>query len=262
MTLTDPDARVLVRSYAVTHPPGLDLPRRAHTRWDQLAYAARGVMEVDTTVGRWVVPPQRAVWIPAGVEHALRMNGAVAVRSIFLHRHPRPFVDLPRPGPACRALAVAPLLRELLLEVCRRGVLYADDRTAVRLAGVLLDQVVVLPDAALSLPSPLETRAAALARHLLDRPADSLDGAVARVGASRRTLERIFLRETHLTLGQWHRRARLSAALRRLAEGEPATRVALEVGYASPSAFISAFRAVLGRTPARYFDPPDDVTSV
>lgn len=258
MTLDDPEAGVLVRSYAVTHPPGLDIPARTHAAWDQLAYAARGVMEVDTPAGRWVVPPQRAVWIPAGVVHALRMTGSVAVRSIFLHRRPRPFVDLPRPGPVCRALAVPPLLRELLLEVCRRGVLHADDPAAVRLAGVVLDQVVVLPDAALALPSPAEARAAALARRLLDRPAESLDRAAAGVCASRRTLERIFLRETHLTLGQWHRRARLSAALRRLAEGEPATRVALEVGYASPSAFISAFRAALGRTPARYFDLPED----
>ena len=258
MTFEDPDARVLLRSYAVTHPPGLDVPPRAHADWDQLAYAARGVMEVDTGAGRWMVPPQRAVWIPAGVVHALRMNGPVAVRSIFFHRHPRPPVDLPCPGPACRALAVPRLLRELLLEVCRRGVLYADDPAAVRLAGVLLDQVVVLPDAALVLPSPTEARAAALARRLRARPADSLATAVARVGASRRTLERIFLRETHLTLGQWHRRARLSAALKQLAEGVPATRVALEVGYASPSAFISAFRAALGRTPARYFDLPDD----
>ena len=253
----DPERGVLLRSYAVTHPPGLDLPARTHGDWDQLAYAARGVMAVDTDAGRWVVPPQRAVWIPAGVPHALRMNGAVEVRAVFLHRRARPRPRLPRPEPVCRAVAVPPLLRELVLEVCRRGVLYVEDPAAVRLAGVLLDQVRLLPDAALALPSPVEPRAAALARRLLERPELTLAEAVREVGASRRTLERVFQGETHLTLGQWHRRARLSAALGRLARGEPVTRVALDVGYRSPSAFISAFRATLGRTPARYFDVPD-----
>ena len=63
----------------------------------------------------------------------------------------------------------------------------------------------------------------------------------------------MFLRETGLTLGRWRRRLRFASALRLLAEGHAVTSVAVDVGYASPSAFVSAFRRELGTTPGRYF---------
>ena len=76
------------------------------------------------------------------------------------------------------------------------------------------------------------------------------------VGASERTLSRRFTEETGLTFTEWRTQARLIAALPRLAHGAAVANVALEVGYANPSAFIAAFRRVFGVTPRAYFDRP------
>jgi quercetin dioxygenase-like cupin family protein len=68
-----------VRDYAARHV----VPLHFHDS-DQLVYAARGVMTVKTGAGMWVVPTQRAVWIPAGTPHTIKMSGAVAMRTLYL----------------------------------------------------------------------------------------------------------------------------------------------------------------------------------
>jgi AraC-like DNA-binding protein len=245
------DEHLLVRSYAVTHPPNLGLPERAYPDWDQLAYASQGVMTIATSQGTWVVPPHRAVWIPAGVAYSVRMSGRVSVRTLFFRRRMRG--RLPR---TCAALNVSPLVRELVLHASRRNTLRRDLAADRRLARLLLDQLATLPAEPLQLPMPREARARQAAEILLADPGGpSLDEVARAAGASKRTLERVFLRETAMTLGRWRRRLRQVEALRLLAEGHAVTRVALDVGYETPSAFISAFRRELGRTPGRYFGP-------
>ena len=124
-----------------------------------------------------------------------------------------------------------------------------------RLIGVLVDQLASLPQAPLPVPRPSDPRAQALCDLLAadpgtERPLESL---AAEVGASRRTLERLFASETGLTIAQWRQRQRLVHALRRLAEGESVSSVAHAVGYRTASAFVAMFRQQLGDTPGRYF---------
>ncbi|WP_327002317.1 helix-turn-helix domain-containing protein [Dactylosporangium sp. NBC_01737] len=113
----------------------------------------------------------------------------------------------------------------------------------------------VLPDAPLQLPTPRDPRAVAVAAALHGDPGDtsSVTALARRVGASRRSLERVFRAETGMTVRQWRRRLRMLVALRPLATGMTATAVAARVGYATPSAFGAAFRAELGATPAHWF---------
>lgn len=239
---------MLLRSYAVEHPPGLDLPARTWP-WHVLNHAVRGVMTVHTSAGAWVVPPHRAVFVPAGLEHRASIAGRVDVRSLYFAS------SLEAPWSRPRALTVSPLLRELIVHVAGLGrPLREDDACDRRLTLVVLDQLRALPSPPLTLPLPTDDRARALAAWLRADAARSLDDGVATVGASRRTLERLFRAETGMTLGRWHKRARLLDALRLLAGGEPVTGVAFAVGYDSPSAFIAAFKRELGTTPARYFD--------
>jgi AraC-like DNA-binding protein len=109
----------------------------------------------------------------------------------------------------------------------------------------------------LDLPMPRDERALRIARVLREKPAAgdaSLRTLARRTGASTRTLERIFIAETGLTLGRWRQQARLLRAVTLLAAKTPVTDVAFEVGYASPSAFIAMFRAVLGTTPSKLFE--------
>jgi AraC-like DNA-binding protein len=244
------EAGLVVRTFAARHFGGVGIRPHRHD-WHQLIYASEGVMTVHAGGGAWVVPPHRAVWVPAGVEHGISMAGPVSVRTLYLA--PRVSEALPR---ACCAVNVSPLLRELILHTVALGMLDIGVPAQARLIAVLVDQLEVLPAVPLQLPMPRDSRAVRLAERLRARPSDpaSLDQLAEGTGASARTLERLFRVETGLTFGQWRQRLRLLEALRLLADGRPVTAVAFDVGYESPSAFIAMFRHVLGTTPGRFFD--------
>jgi AraC-like DNA-binding protein len=237
-----------VRCYAVSHPGGvLALPQ--DPAWDQLIYAVRGVLTVQTADGSWVVPPHRAAWVPAGVRFRLDLSGQATLRTLYTTR------ALELLPATCRVLDVSPLLRELILHAVRLAPLWLTDPAHERLIGVLADQLVPLPDTALQLPAPRDPRAVAVATTLQRDPGDTspVDVLARRAGASRRSLERAFRADTGMTVGQWRRRLRMLEALRLLAADVPATVVATRVGYATPSAFGAAFRAELGGSPAGWF---------
>jgi hypothetical protein len=234
-----------VRGYAATHPGGSAvLPQSAG--WDQLIYATSGVMSVHTGDGTWVIPPDRAVWVPAGVPHRLELAGRVAIRTLYLRAG---LAALPG---GCRAVNVDPLLRELMRYAVPRCPLFVADPPQARLIGVILDLLAELPTAPLRVPLPADPRARAVASAIRADPSGPVPGGL----ASRRTLERLFRIETGLSIGQYRERARLLAALPRLASGEPVARVAADVGYATPSAFGAMFKRVLGVSPSRYFSSP------
>ncbi len=243
------DDDLVVRTWATTHSPGASLPPRV-SEWHRLVYASEGVISVHTAPGTWVVPPDRAVWVPAGVEHSVDMSGRVSIRMLFFSTR------LPCRMPLeCRAINVPPLLRELVLHTIDLGLLHRGVPREARLAGILLDQLEALPSVPLQLPLPRDPRARAMAEILERHPGSTrkLTAFARDVGASRRTLERLFRAETRLTLGRWRQRLRLIHALRRLATGRSVTRVSLDLGYDSPSAFVAMFKRELGTTPGRYF---------
>lgn len=238
-----------MRSYAVTHPRNVGIPTRRFSEWDAFTFASRGVLTVTTGAGVWVVPPGRAVWIPAGGTHAVATSGRVTLRTLFF----RPELSARRLPRHPAALTVSSLVRELVLHAAARNTLSRDCAADRRLAAVIIDQLELLPVAPLELPMPRDERARLAARHIEQRPISPLATVARTAGASRRTLERLFQDETGMPLGRWRRRARLIAALKLLADGAPVTVVSDEVGYASASAFVAAFRRELGTTPARYF---------
>ncbi len=225
------------------------IPRHRHAR-HQLVYAHRGVMTVSTETGIWVVPPQRAVWVPAGIHHQVATREPVSMRNVYI-----------RPGAApglpdeCSVVTVPPLMRELILEAADLPRLYDEAGAAGRMMAVILDQIRAAPVAPLELPWPAHARLAPIVGALKDNPGDarSLEDWAAVAGASSRTLARLFVGETGMTFGQWRQQARLLEALTRLAGGQPAASVAFDLGYASQSAFIAMFKKALGRTPGRYF---------
>jgi|SRR5581483_9813677 len=243
-----PDGSVLVRTYPVTFLHRHTLPPHTHD-WDQLTYAASGVLRVETADASWMVPPHCAVWVPAGVEHSEEMHPPVSMRSLFLA--PRIAKALPRES---RTVNISPLLRELILHVSRKGALDARDPSHAHLIGVLLDEICSVTTVPMQLPLPRDPRALRLAVALQNRPGDMASVAVLarRAGASRRTIERLFVAETGLSVGDWRRRLRLLHAVRLLAGGESVTNVALEAGYSSVSAFVAVFKKVFGVTPGRY----------
>ncbi len=243
-----PDGAVLVRTYPVTFLHPHTVAPHAHD-WDQLTYAASGVMRVETSDASWMVPPHCAVWVPAGIAHAEQMHAPVSVRTLFFA--PRLARTLPR---ECRTVNIPALLRELILHVSRRGALDRRERRDAHLIGVLLEQLSEVSAAPLELPLPRDARALRVATAVQSRPHDraSIAAIARRAGASRRTIERLFVAETGMPVGDWRRRVRLLHAVRRLAEGESVTNVATESGYASVSAFVAVFRRTFGTTPGKY----------
>jgi AraC-like DNA-binding protein len=243
-----PDGTVWVRTYPLTLTFNQTLPTHAHD-WDQLTYAASGVLRVDTAEASWIVPPHRAVWVPAGVPHAEHMFAPVSIRTLYF----APGLAKTLPG-ECRALNISSLLRELILHASRAGALDRRTPEHARVIGVLIDQMAAVSEVPLQLPLPRDARALRLASLLQAAPDDTSSvGALAhRAGASRRTIERLFLLETKMTTAEWRRRLRLLHAVRLLAEGAPVTTAALDVGYSSVSAFIAVFKKAFGTTPGRY----------
>ena len=238
----------VVRSLAADYRGGSRIERHRH-RWPQLVYATRGVMTVDVAEGSWVVPSHRAVWIPAGIEHEIAMTGTVGMRTLYLSP------DLgPRLPPHCVAMDVSALLRELILETIRHGMLHRDVPIQARLLGVLLDQLASIQAAPLRLPLPTHARVKAVLERLRGMPLEemSLETVANEACVSVRTLERVMATETELTFAQWRLRMRMLHALRLLAEEQPVRSVALAVGYQSASAFIAAFKRELGVTPSDY----------
>lgn len=155
----------------------------------------------------------------------------------------------------CAVIHMTPLLRELILETVRRGMLRGEDLAQARLAGVIVDQIVQTGEMPLQVVLPSDPRGKYVAERALKNLARTprIAELVRGSGAGIRTIERLFLKETHLTFGKWLQRAKMLRALELLAGEESVTAAGLSVGYDSTSAFISAFKQVLGTTPGRYF---------
>jgi AraC-like DNA-binding protein len=222
-----------------------------HTHPDhQLAWAATGVLTVITDTATWVLPPTRALWIPAGLPHETRSSAAATMQTAYI-RPGRCPVAWPVPTP----VAASRLLGELIGYLAGGG-LRADRRE--RAEAVLTDllEPAGMTTIELRLPpaGPARQVALALTRH----PADgrTLDAWGRQAGASGRTLAREFVTGTGITFGRWRAAARLQAALPALAAGAPVAAVARRAGYASASAFVAAFRRETGTTPAAYFTSP------
>jgi AraC-like DNA-binding protein len=241
-----------VRSLSFEFESGHAIPPHSHG-WHQLVYATQGVMTVRTPEGAWVVPAHRGVWVPADIEHSIEMSGHVSMRTLYV----RPAVARSLPK-RCLALNVPPLLRELILRAVELRALDRRARHHVRLYGLIFDELRAIEASALHVPEPRDRRTLKIVTMLQDDPGDRrpLSELSRRAGASKRTIERIFKAETGLSFSRWRQQLRFVHALRLLAAGAKVTGVALDVGYDSPSAFVSAFRRVLGATPGRYFRAP------
>jgi len=238
---------VTALAYDLEH--GRVIPDHLHPE-DQLVYASQGVMTVRTSAGTWVVPAQRAVWIPARIPHSIRMSGAVSMRTIYLRA--RMLKRLPR---ACRVVNVSPLLQNLIVHLCVHEKLSRKSKIHAHLIDVLIDQLETVKTVPLQLPTPSDPRGARVAATLQSDTGESrsVDWACRQAGASKRTIERIFRQETRLSLGKWRQQLRLMKSLQSLAAGEKISSAALEAGYSTPSAFIAMFRKALGTTPRKYF---------
>ena len=219
----------------------------------QLIFAASGTMQVYTETGRWLVPPQLAVWAPAGVRHKVDILSDIELWSIYWHPSAYRSWTPARSFDHAFALKVTPLLRELISAAFATE---GEPKRAELIAKLILYELTETPDAPTFLPWP----SSVIGRRIADlaiadtRMQLDVDDVASRAATSTRTMSRLFRLETGMTLKTWRQRARIVLAIERLYSGDPVARLASDAGFASTAAFCFAFRQVTGMTPTAFIE--------
>lgn len=229
------------------YPAGFIDPMHCHDR-SQILFASSGVMSVTTRETSFVIPPQRAVWLPAGVMHEVSCRGPVSLRTLYLDR------DMGSDPDTCRVFEVSDFLKALILETVSFPPLYDVDGREGQIVRLMLDEIDVMPNAPYGVHMPSDYRLLRVCNAIINDPADvrDLDEWAKIAGMGRRTFTRAFKQQTGMGLAIWRQQVRLMEALSLLASGESVTMVAFEVGYDSPSAFSAMFRRAFGVPPSQY----------
>lgn len=223
-------------------------PVHSHLR-NQLLYSSTGVMIVGTEHGSWVVPPQRAIWIPASVRHDIRMVGEVSTRSLYLKDQ-----AVAAAPTRCTVIAVSSLLRRLLIEAVDLPIAWEEDARANHIMQLILLELGSFVELPLRVPIPGHARLATRCRAFMANPDthEAIDEWASSLHMSRRAFTRLFRSETGMSFLDWRQHACVAVALPRLLSGESITSVALDLGYGAPAAFSTMFHRVMGASPLTY----------
>ncbi|HEY9454869.1 MAG TPA: helix-turn-helix transcriptional regulator [Bradyrhizobium sp.] len=248
LTSTGDGIHMIANGYKKGFRIGTHMHREA-----QLVYAAKGTMQVTTPKGRWLVPPDRAVWVPALSEHAIDVLADIEMRTLYfdqawLNREKRS-TSLAQEF----VVRVSPLLHQAILALFDEH--NTPDRTALLIQLAMLE-LHRAEDSTTFVPLPHEARCRRAADIVLADPTavHEIETLAREVGTSARTLSRLFSAETQLSFKSWCQRARVAAAIERLSTDAsvPVKQLASELGYASVPAFSHAFRQVTGKTPTEF----------
>ena len=220
-----------------------------HHPWGQFTYAMQGVMRVDADHSSWIVPPQRAIWVPPDVVHGVTILENTRLRPLCIHASRSPF-----PGNDCKVVEVSSLLRELMAALEQHDQHEQSGRERL-LMELLLDEMPRCAERPVRVPLPTDKRLKALCDALIADPGAecTLADWATQVGASERTLTRLFERELGMGFGHWRQQVRLAHAAPLIARGVPLSQVAAELGYASQSAFSAMFKKTFGCSPSTFF---------
>ncbi|KWK03118.1 AraC family transcriptional regulator [Burkholderia stagnalis] len=226
-------------------PAGVRVPRHTHA-WAQLAYASRGVLRMATTGTTWMVPPSRAIWVPPRVTHEVVIVEDAYLRTLYIDAS-----IVPDGLDACRVVEVTGLLRELVVALDARDLSATRERM---LCALVLDELSRAEPLPLAVPMPDEKRLRTLCEAMLAQPAhaESLEHWASEIGASTRTVSRLFKQELGVSFSQWRQQALLARAIPLLNQGRPLSHIARELGYQSQSAFSAMFRRAFGESPRAF----------
>ena len=246
--LQDPHRPIISTQYFARGPHVVE--GHTHAR-AQILYPIRGVYRARTSLGNWIVPPAQAIWIPPRVYHEIYSSDSVDSLLFFIDEAFA--VELPRD---CMAIDVSPLLREMFFRAVQLGNSYQPDSRCSRFVEVLLDEIGEMKPAPLYLPVSTDKRVGRVMELLLENPDDErdLEQFADYTGSSVRNLARLFKKETGMNFSEWRKQLVLMEAIDQLGRGKSVTQVAMELGYASSSAFIAMFRRTLGVAPGHYFN--------
>ncbi|HUH58994.1 MAG TPA: helix-turn-helix transcriptional regulator [Candidimonas sp.] len=223
-------------------------PLHSH-HWHQFVYATSGTLIV-TVAGSWyVITPEQAIWVPTGVPHATGAPNGAEFRNLYL-------ADVPGLGmpEVCTPYSVNGLLRALIIELELASQRTESEGYIDKVHGLVFEQLRRLKKQEFHLPWPHTPQLHRICESLYANPADrrSLDDWGKEVGASGRTVARRFEQDVGITLREWRHKLRLFLALEWLCAGRNVTDIALDLGYASTSAFSYMFRQEMGCPPSEW----------
>ena len=239
-----------VRAKARLLEHDVDIQAHKHS-WGQLVFSVSGAVRVNTAHATYLVPPARAVWIAPEVVHAVTAVERADLRTVYLHRAPADSAL----WLGCRVIEVTPLLRELVMQLAVAPEAAQEPSREACIASLVLDELRRANSLRLGLILPQDKRLRRLCEAMLDEPlrhAD-LDGWAAEVGASARTVSRLFRDELGSSYAQWRSQVLLAHALTLAARKLPMSLIAHELGYASASAFTAMVTRTVGMPPSRFF---------
>lgn len=233
---------------------GMGLPAHSHDD-AQLTFAVSGTVQVHTGQGRWLVPPQLAVWIPAGVTH--RLDVLTDAELWMVHWNPGTAQEWAPSAPLDSAftLRVTPLMHALL------NTAFAVDTAPEKadlVARLILHELTETVPAPTFLPLPSSAVGQRVADIALNDRQNRLgaEQLASLAATSIRSVSRLFPAETGLTLKAWRQRARIVQSMDLLGRGMTIARVSSEFGFASTASFSAAFRQVTAMTPTEFVGPP------
>ena len=231
-----------------TMPPWQHVQTHQHT-WGQLAYTSNGVLTVGTPVGRFVIPPDQALWIPPNLPHETFCRYGGHFRSVYIEKK---YVDVL--GADAKILHVDDLLKAMILEVCRWPTDYALDDSTLRFVQVFIDRLKKAQTSAFFLPTAQDKRLIPIISELHANPGNpnTLEQWSEQVGASSRTLNRLFNKSFSMNFSQWKQKLRALRAVEMLEAGHTQQTIAEQLGFESSSAFNTAFKKAFNCTPGQY----------
>jgi AraC-like DNA-binding protein/quercetin dioxygenase-like cupin family protein len=234
--------------------------------WHQIIFPIQGILQTKVVDTQFIVPHNGAVFIPANTEH----ESFVMIDTTFIGIYLNPEKNKEYPLDI-KCIAVEPFFRELILYL--QKITKSADKNIeimVRLLDVLFDQVGSAETFNLQLALPKDRRLRIIFDMLNNNPqlATSLPQWAEKVGASERTLSRLFMKELNMSFPLWRRHLRLVKSLHLLEASTSIQEVAYDVGYNSDSTFIAAFKNTFNQTPQQFrnngfiFSSATDVNAV
>ncbi|MGI9425223.1 MAG: AraC family transcriptional regulator [Hyphomicrobiaceae bacterium] len=219
-----------------------------HHRRHQLIYAVGGTMRIRIAEMAWFVPPSRALFMPAELQHNVTAFGDVDMCTLYVE--PDSYEAAP---PSPLVITVSPLLRELIVALLHEPPTYECTARAGKIADLILDEITRGQRIDLSIPMPRDSRLLRVCNTVLEDPISdrSFESLADEAGASARTLARLFQRELKMGFAAWRQQVRFRVALGAIAGGEPIGSIARNCGYQSASAFSAAFKRVFGVPPSQ-----------
>jgi AraC-like DNA-binding protein len=227
--------------------------------WAQVAMSSTGVIRMSAAHSTYIVPPSRALWIPPGVEHVVTVLEDAVIQTLYVHPSARFLgADEGTPfelWPDCRVIEVSPLLRELVPHLDDTPGVQEPGAREQAVAALVLEELRRAAPVRLGIDLPADKRLRQLCEAMIDHPTrwTTLTQWSALIGASARTVARLFRSELGVSFGQWRQQVLLAHALSMAARRKPMAHIAAELGYASASAFSAMVRRSVGQPPRRFF---------